>query len=86
MLVKNYRLNISIGVVYKEVLTFLKTVTKILIFILDMFCDFVCKEGQDLFLFGYQWFWRSQCFSVAHFYPWEPEEKSTDFETMSGAF
>ena len=54
MLVKNHRLNFSTGVVYKEVPKFLKTVTKILIFILDKFYDFVCEEGQDLSFFGYQ--------------------------------
>ena len=70
---KNYRV---VGVVYKEVPTYLKTVMKIPIFILDMFCDFVCEEGQDLSLFGYRWFWRSQYFCVGRFYPWEPEEKN----------
>ena len=75
MLVKSHRLNFNIGVVYKEVPAYLKTVRKILIFILDMFYDFVCEEGQDLSLFGYQLFWRSQYFSVGRIYPLEPEEK-----------
>ena len=54
MLVKNHRLSVSVGVVYKEVSQFLKTVTKILIFIVKVFYDFLCEEGQDLSLFGYQ--------------------------------
>ena len=54
MLVKNHSLNVGIGVVYKEVPKFLKTVTKILIFILEMFYDFVCEEGEDLSLSEYQ--------------------------------
>ena len=55
MLLKNQRLNVSIGVAYKEVPRFLKKVTKILIWILEMFYDFECEEGQDLSLclFGY---------------------------------
>ena len=55
MLLKNQRLNVSIGVAYKEVPRFLKKVTKILICILEMFYDFECEEGQDLSLclFGY---------------------------------
>ena len=55
MLLKNQRLNVSIGVAYKEVPRFLKKVTKMLICILEMFYDFECEEGQDLSLclFGY---------------------------------
>ena len=55
MLVKNHRLNVSIGIVYKEVPKFWKTVTKMLILILEMFYDFVCEEGQDLSLFMGTW-------------------------------